>query len=86
LKFTRALTFLAFCYRKDIHRIKTLCALFNSEIRDLPFANRRIDPQFNPRMFAKRQSRAEGGNALEEEKLGGVYSATSMARGIIRKP
>jgi hypothetical protein len=68
LKFTWALTFFPFCYRKDIHLIKTLCALFGSETRELPFANRRTGPQFNLRMFAKRQSKPAGGNALEEKK------------------
>jgi hypothetical protein len=36
LKITRALTFLAFCYRKDIQRIRTLRVLSKSEIRDSP--------------------------------------------------
>jgi hypothetical protein len=71
LKSIRALTFFSFCYRKDIHLIKTLCVLFNSEIRELPLANRRTGPQFNPRMFAKRQSKPAGGNALEEKKCCG---------------
>jgi len=66
--FTRALTFIAFYYKKDIHLIKTLYTLFNSRIRENPFCQQKYGLHFCPRLFTKRQSNQEGGNLLEEER------------------
>ena len=66
--FTRALTFFAFYYKKDIHLIKSLYTLFNSRIREIPFCQQKDGLYFCPRLFTNRQSNQEGGNLLEEER------------------
>jgi hypothetical protein len=62
LKFTRALTFIAFCYRKDIQRIRTLRVLFESELRDSPLPTE--DPARNSARV--RQPR---GNRIRKEEM-----------------